>query len=255
MPTTLTVFAADLIGETTIHAFLRRSDTGVLVNAGGDQLVESPSTSGRFQITVAEAIPAVICAVGFYDGAAESAAAALFAGWLASGGTLITADYPQGGGDALQATLLDVQDTVDSISELLVGAESIALTGPVQGSKITVYVDSDYRVRSGTQIPLPVTDPGAVLSTRLNAIGMANLAFGSSRAGKSPGQITGTIASVTAAGGITTITIEMTNCGSSLVPGDYTYQIQASQTHSGQVDNEIVLSGLLVLEHRTVPAK
>ena len=156
-----------------------------------------------------------------------------------------------GSGDAEQATLLEVQDTVESVAAALSGTP-IRVTGRVVGGNITAYVDDDYKVRSGTALAITVADVGGTLSTKLNAIGVANLAFGASRPGKTAGEITGTIAGVANAANVTTITVEITACGSGLRPGEFTYQIQSSQTHSSEVDDYIELEGLLTLQQRTV---
>jgi hypothetical protein len=122
------------------------------------------------------------------------------------------------------------------------------LTGP----PITVVQDDDYRTRSNTELELEVADTGGTFSTKLNAIGVANLAFGASRPGKTADEITGTIASVSNASNVTTIAVEITACGSGLRPGEFTYQIQSSQTHGDEVDDYIELEGCLTLQKRTV---
>ena len=196
--------------------------------------------------------------------AAESADAKITAGRLTridalptatagtAGGLALHGATGGGAGDASQDTLLAVQETVDELAAALVGAESIALTGPVTGTDISIVIDSDYRQRSGTELPIPVDDSTGALSTRLNAIGLDNLSFGAAREGKAAGEITGTVYSVTNAAGVTTIRVEISNAGSGLSPGEYAWQLQASTTQGDEVDNEIVISGNLILERRTV---
>lgn len=160
-----------------------------------------------------------------------------------------------GSGDAEQATLLEVQDTVESIAAELSGSRAITPTGRVaQGGTVKAYIGDDFRVRSGTQLPIPVADVGAVLKTKLEAIGIANLRFGAAPTNGDPGAITGTISGITASSGITTISIEISNCGANLMPGDMPYQIQQTQQHGSEFDDSIELEGTLRLKARTVAA-
>lgn len=54
MPETISVHAPELIGVGSLTAYLRRRDTGALVNTGGDSMTEDPASSGRFTFTLAE---------------------------------------------------------------------------------------------------------------------------------------------------------------------------------------------------------
>jgi hypothetical protein len=163
-----------------------------------------------------------------------------------------------GTGDAEQATLLEVQETVDAMAVSLAGAQ-VRVTRRVSGSSMTAYMEDDFRVRSGTALSLTVTDPAGALHAKLNAIGVAFLDFGASRENKPAGEITGTIESIAYAANVLTISIEISECAGDLRPGEYTYQIQSSQEHlvggETEIDDFIELSGLLFVERRTVPAR
>lgn len=162
-----------------------------------------------------------------------------------------------GSGDAEQATLLEVQSTVTAISAALAGAP-VEPTGRIaSGGGIVAYIGDDFRVRSGTQLQIPVSDPSGGLYTKLNAIGAANLAFGASRPDKAAGAISGTIASLATSGSgadqLLLITVEISNCGSGLRPGDdYTYQIEDRQTQGSEVDSFVRIEGSMELRKKVV---
>lgn len=153
----------------------------------------------------------------------------------------------------------DIQEQIDAIAAqtaLLSAGRSPQVISPVaDGGTITAFIESDYRVRSGTQLRIPVSDAGSVLHDKLTAIGVENLAFGASRANKPAGEILGSVASLSYASSVTTILIEITACGAGLRPDQFTWQIQSSQAHSAEFDDAIEVSGILQLMRRTVPAK
>ena len=159
-----------------------------------------------------------------------------------------------GGGDAEQDTLLEVQTTVNALALSLAGA-SVTVTSRVSGSEITAYIGDDYKVRSGTELEITVSDTGGALHTKLAAIGTSNLYFGASLPRKDPGQITGTISSLSYASNVLTIAVEITACASGLTAGDYTYQIQSSQAQGEDFDDFIELEGTLVVKQRTVAVR
>lgn len=153
--------------------------------------------------------------------------------------------------------LQTVSDTVNAISAALAGAP-VQPTGRIaSGGAIVAYIGDDFRVRSGTQLSIPVADPSGGLYTKLNAIGVENLAFGASRPDKAAGAITGTVASLATSGSgasqLLLITVEITNCGSGLKPGDdYTYQIEQRQTQGTEVDSFVEIEGALDLRKKNV---
>lgn len=159
-----------------------------------------------------------------------------------------------GGGDAEQDTLLEVQTTVNALALSLAGT-SVTVTSRVSGSEITAYIGDDYKVRSGTELEITVSDTGGALHTKLAAIGTSNLYFGASLPRKDPGQITGTISSLSYASNVLTIAVEITACASGLTTGDYTYQIQSSQAQGEDFDDFIELEGTLVVKQRTVAVR
>lgn len=166
----------------------------------------------------------------------------------------ITGSGGGGTGDAEQDTLLEVQTTVNALALSLAGT-SVTVTSRVSGSEITAYIGDDYKVRSGTELEITVSDTGGALHTKLAAIGTSNLYFGASLPRKDPGQITGTISSLSYASNVLTIAVEITACASGLTTGDYTYQIQSSQAQGGDFDDFVELEGTLVVKQRTVAVR
>lgn len=131
---------------------------------------------------------------------------------------------------------------------------TVNILSRVSGSTITTFMGDDHKVRSGTQIPISVSDPSGTLHAKWAVIGISNLAFGASRAGHPAGEIVGTIAAISYSANVTTVSIEISACGANLKPAEYTYQIQSTQTHTGEYDDTIEVAGLLRLERRTVAA-
>jgi len=161
-----------------------------------------------------------------------------------------------GAGDASQATLLEVQDTVEAIAASLSGTPITAAGRIADGGTITLYCGDDLRVRSGTQLTIQISDVGGAIYDRLNAAGV-ELAWGASRRGLPASAISGTIASLTEVGSgaaqSLAIVIEIVDGGASLQPAeDYTWQIESEQQHSTEVDQLVEVEGSLVLRRRVV---
>jgi hypothetical protein len=165
--------------------------------------------------------------------------------------TPVMAKLPESGRASTQAS-------VDSIAVALAGSAPVEPTGRIaQGGKITAYIGDDFRVRSGTALTIPVSDPAGGLYTKLTALGVNKLRFGVTAPGKAAGLITGAVASITQSGSgasqICTLNVEITNCGAGLPPGDqYLYQIEQEQTHSAETDDFVEIEGKFVLKQRAV---
>lgn len=162
-----------------------------------------------------------------------------------------------GAGDASQTTLLEVQDTVESIAASLSGVPITASGRIADGGAIVAYCGDDYRIRSGSQLTLTVTDVGGAIYTRLNGIGVGNLSFGASRNGLQPAAISGTIASLSQAGSgasqTLSVVVEIDGAGDYLRPAeDYLWQIESEQTHGSEVDQVVEMEGTLALRRRVV---
>ncbi len=163
------------------------------------------------------------------------------------------------------STLLDPSTGIlDTIRDQVV-ANGAALAGaPVQptgrvasGGAITAYIGDDFRVRSGTQLSIPVADPSGGLYTKLNAIGVENLVFGAARRNQAAGAISGSVASLATSGSgadqLLIITVEITNCGNGLQSADdYDYQIEQRQTQGSEVDSLVEIEGTLELKRKVV---
>ena len=160
-----------------------------------------------------------------------------------------------GTGDASQATLVQVQGTVDAIAASMSGTAINVVSRVADGGDITLYAGDDMRVRSGTQISVTITDVGGAIYTRLNSIGVAQLVFGAARPSQPAGAITGTIASLTQSGSgssqTLTINIEIEDGGERLAPADnYVWQIVSSDAQGTEYDTYTEVEGTLTLKRR-----
>ena len=160
-----------------------------------------------------------------------------------------------GTGDASQATLVQVQGTVDAIAASLSGTPIEVVGRVADGGSITLYAGDDMRVRSGTQISVTITDVGGAIYTRLNTIGIANLAFGASRPSQPAGAIDGTVAALSQAGAgaaqTVTIDIEITDGGQGLAYADnYVWQIVSSRAQGSEYDTYTEIEGSLAVRRR-----
>jgi len=161
-----------------------------------------------------------------------------------------------GSGDASQTTLLAVQVTTTAIAASLAGTP-IEVAGRVaSGGGITLYIGDDCKVASGTQLTITVSDPAGGLYTILNAIPIANLAWGASRARSAASLIPGTITSLAQSGsGASTlllISVEIIAAGTAsgcVAADDYEYQI-SSRTNT--TDDFVRIEGKLNLLPRRV---
>ena len=160
-----------------------------------------------------------------------------------------------GTGDASQATLVQVQGTVDAIAASLSGTAINVVSRVADGGDITLYAGDDMRVRSGTEISVTITDVGGVIYSRLNTIGIANLAFGASRPSQPAGAIDGTVATLSQAGAgaaqTVTIDIEITDGGQGLAYADnYVWQIVSSRAQGSEYDTYTEIEGSLAVRRR-----
>jgi hypothetical protein len=166
-----------------------------------------------------------------------------------------------GTGDASQATLEAVQDTVDAIAASLSGTPIEVVGRVADGGSITLYAGDDMRVRSGTEISVTITDVGGVIYSRLNTIGVANLAFGASRPSQPAGAIDGTVAALSQAGAgaaqTVTIDIEIEDGGERLAYADnYVWQIVSSRAQGSEYDTYTEIEGSLAVRRRVaVPVR
>ena len=160
-----------------------------------------------------------------------------------------------GTGDASQATLVQVQGTVDAIAASISGTAINVVSRVADGGDITLYAGDDMRVRSGTEVSVTISDVGGAIYTRLDLIGVAQLAFGAARPSQPAGAITGTIASLTQAGSgssqTLTINIEIEDSGERLAPADnYVWQIVSSDAQGAEYDTYTEVEGTLTLKRR-----
>ena len=157
-----------------------------------------------------------------------------------------------GSGDASQSTLLEVQDSVEAIQAAF-GGQPVSVTNRVaDGGAMTLYTGDDMRVRSGTSITVAISDAAGGIYTRLDGIGVSNLAWGAARQSQAPGAISGTISSLTQSGSgadqVVNLVIEITDAGQSLNPADdYIWQVVST---SSDDDEYTEIEGTLDLRRR-----
>jgi hypothetical protein len=246
MPETITVWLDDQIGITGQYLWFRKSD-GTLLNTGGDALTETPASSGQFAAALAESRTGLGTLRVVVTSSSDPADAAL-AGWLAEDATLVSEEFPGASG----GLTTEQENTLNGIATTLAGASAIEATGRVVGGDVSAYIGDDFRVRSNTQLEIPVADVGGALYTKLNVITAANLSFSASRPNKGPGEITGTVSSIVQDSATQFhLVVEIIECGSGLRPDDYTYQIEQSQTHSSEIDTFVELEGTLTLKAKS----
>lgn len=127
---TIIVNAAELSGVAGLVLFLRIESTGVLLNAEGDALVESPAGSGRFTADVAEAIT-----TDCYATIRDSDGRARRDGYLPASGSIVQPGYPADGAtNSVSVEVLPLNAQVDE---------------PVEETKITVYVGETRTISVG----------------------------------------------------------------------------------------------------------
>jgi len=158
-------------------------------------------------------------------------------------------------GDASQATLEDVQDTVNSIAAAISGAAIEVVARVADGGAITLFAGDDARVRSGTEIAVSISDVGGAIHSRLDTIGLANLAFGASRPSQPAGAIQGTVAALTVVGAgasqTVRIDLEIEDAGERLAYADnYVWQIVSSTAQGSEYDNWTEVEGTLAVRRR-----
>lgn len=158
--------------------------------------------------------------------------------------------------DPTTGILDTIRDQVVANGTALAGTPIQSTSRVASGGTITAYIGDDFKVRSGTQLQLSVSDVGGALNTKWSAIGAANLHFGASREGAEPGSVNGTVAAIASVGSGASqtckLTVEITNCGSGLKPGTYDYQIEQRQTQGSDVDSFIEVAGSLILKRNSV---
>jgi hypothetical protein len=253
--TTVSIHMPEQSGQSGLTLFLRKTSDGTLLNTGGDALSESPASSGRFVATVAETWAETLAAA-----VRNASSLTVRDGWLASGETIVRDAFPSAGsggaGDAEQATLLEVQETVDSIATALAGSAPVEPTGitvfellegissqtsQITGSRIstvgpvsaagdiTLILGKDYKVASESELTISVPDTAGALHAEFSSETLAaSKAFGMSRS-NGDADISGTVSSVTYATNVTTFKVEI---DANQLPDtlsltdDWTYQIE-----------------------------
>lgn len=151
-----------------------------------------------------------------------------------------------GAGDAEQATLLAVQQTVNNIASAISG--TVVVSGRVApGGRLTVYQGEEWSEARQTAQSISVVDPTGGIYTKLSGIGAANLRFGASRMSEAASIISGTVHSVYQATVDSQlrcmIKIEMSNAGSGAqIADDYKYQVKQVVSSSDFIEIEGDLS-------------
>lgn len=252
---TIAVHAPELTGETGLSLYLW-SLAGVLLNAGGDALTETPASSGRFVADVAETVTATMHA------RVHDAVGIVRDGWLPDGTTLIVDAYPATGGgggtgDAEQATSEDILEIVtangvklDTIAAktALITAGRIRVLSRVAGAVITAKAGDDHLVAASNALSLEIDDDDCAIYQFLRTATHTAIEFG---AGQSTlkDEITADISSaeITHVGTQTFVPIELAGTKTvNLRAGEYAFDIQVT-TASGHKVTKPELEGTLNL--------
>lgn len=238
----------------TVTAFLF---SGTTLAATLAAITENVTLKGRYTGTVADIAAGTYRLVIKFDGITISEPEYQVELLLAVGTYSAAMNYGTSGGggsgNAEQATSLEIQETVEAIAASIAGASKVEVVSRVaEGGDVTAYIGDDFRVRSDTQLEIPVADVAGALFTKLDTIGAANLNFSASRPAKGPGEITGTVADIVQDSATQlTIVVEIVNCGSGLKPDDYNYQIEQTQDHSSETDSFVEIEGTLTLKWKS----
>lgn len=187
MAETISLHAPELIGVSSLTAYLYRMDTGVLVNTGGDALTEDPASSGRFTFTLAESrtgLGTLRCDV-------RSGSVSYRYGFLASDSTRVSDIEPVSVDlSAIEAQLDIIQaktDTIGSasaITSLLAGA--VLEPGTISGFPETLTIGDSYTEVNGREIQIPIVDTDGVPISSTGELNFADatITFQISRSGE-----------------------------------------------------------------------
>lgn len=258
MPTTITIHAPELTGESNLSLYLRTL-AGALVNDGGDELTEDPSASGLFAASVSEDLSAV----GLLHARVHDPAGVVRDGWLPQGATLVQDGYPatiEVGDVTVNVDLSEVEAQLDLIQQrtaYLTSGRRPQVVSPVsEGGQIDLTTGYDYT--GDDALDLDIDDAGGVLYDLLTAAGVADVLFGASLERRATSLIAGTVTDITHSDGITTLTIEVHHSQiSTEAPFSelYEYQIARLMTATGPDGlplRHLVITGRLTLRRRTL---
>lgn len=88
--TTVSIHMPEQSGQAGLSLYLRKTSDGTLINTGGDALIESPASSGRFAADVAESWDETLAAA-----VVNGSSLTVRDGWLASGSVIVVDAYPK----------------------------------------------------------------------------------------------------------------------------------------------------------------
>lgn len=235
MPETISIHLLAFSGETELNLFLRRTDTGALVNTAGDALVEAPASSGRFTATLAESRVGLDTLAASVCEGAESAADLVWDGWLGEDVTLCTDTYPStsGGGGGGLTTAEGLQlDRIEAQTAKLSGTP-VTVNGNVKpGGQIVLHHGDNHTVAGGNSVIVGVDDVGGSLHTLMLAVGVGNLEVAAIRGADPASRIVGTVAALNYASNILSVTMEFTSTESAkgIVGPAYNYDVIRTST-------------------------
>lgn len=146
MSETISIHLPDFSGTATLNLFLRRTDTGAMLNTGGDALSESPASSGRFVGTLAESRVGLGTLVASVCDGTESADNLVWDGWLAEAASLVTDTY--GPAELDSATQTQIDNILDGVAWMLADATgAIAAPQSATATAILTVFGSTYTVQ------------------------------------------------------------------------------------------------------------
>lgn len=259
MPT-ISVHAPELSGETGLTLWLR-TNSGALLNTGGDSLTESPAASGFFSADVAEQITETVHA------RIHDASGVVRDGWISQGETLIIDRFPVvvsggggggGSGDALEETSQEILAAVSLANQrlnavqaktALISAGRIRTVNRVAENELTAKAGDDHLILTESALWLPIDDETGAVYTFLTDPANQRIEFGAARAGRAD-EITGTITAseIYRDAGQTMIPIEIVASATAAKPPErYEFDIQVI-TAAGYRVTRPDLTGVLTLE-------
>jgi len=151
---TVSIHMPENTGVTGFTLYLRKTSDGALVNTGGDAMTETPSGSGRFTATVAEAWTETLHATVL-----DGSSLAVRDGWLADDSTIVQDSYPAtvtvsggggGSGTGARAVTITVNDGTTALQNatlrLTEGANTFTAQTNVSGVATFNVDDATYTV-------------------------------------------------------------------------------------------------------------
>lgn len=244
----------DQAGDIPVATLVNLISAGVWTNATRTLTAMSPVTVGGYSAgqSPVDLLTSTVSKVTAIDAVLTALTEVVATVTRFKAAALSEAPSGAGGGGSGTVTEFD-GDALDQVNQLLtqtaqISGARITYAGPVKsGGRIVLFAGDDYRVRANSNILLPVSDAGQALYTRLTSVALGSLKFAASFDDADPDLIVGSIAGVTHASGVTSISIEIPDSGITAPAkfrDGYEYHIQRTTADGDKVTE---VTGLLEL--------